>query len=300
MSFISSLKTESKMVSFLICIFAYVIALGLAIGVGYGLRNYLHPIAIAFIVDILATLFIFFLSSYFKNTSLYDPYWSVAPIPIFIYWLINSGSISNLATRQIIVLVIVVFWGIRLTLNWARGWQGLNHEDWRYTKFRNEKPKIFWFINLTGLQLMPTILVFLGCLSLYPVTLSTDPTMGVLEALGISITVIGILMETISDEQLKKFKKTKEKGELMTKGLWRISRHPNYFGQIIFWWGLYFFALSINGEYWCMIVGPIAMTILFIVISIPMMEKRLVEKYPEFLEYKKRVSMLIPWIQKKK
>ncbi len=299
MILVSNLKKDNRFVSFTVCFFAYIIALGIAIGVGYGLRNYLHPILIAFIIDIIATLFIFFLSSIFKNTSLYDPYWSVAPIPIFIYWLIFSGAFSNLTTRQIIVLAIVAFWGIRLTLNWIRGWQGLNHEDWRYTKFRTEKPKIFWFINLTGLQLMPTIIVFLGCLSLFPVAASTDPTIGVLDIIGIIITVIGILMETISDEQLKKFKKTK-KGELMTKGLWKISRHPNYFGQIIFWWGLYFFALSINGEYWWMIVGPIVMTILFIVISIPMMEKRLVEKYPQFLEYKKRVSMLIPWIQKKK
>jgi steroid 5-alpha reductase family enzyme len=299
MSFVSSLKTDNRIVSFTTCFFAYGFALGIAIGVAYGLRNYLHPIAIAFIVDIIATLFIFFLSIIFKNTSLYDPYWSFAPIPIFIYWLIFSGAFSNLTTKQIIVLAIVTIWGIRLTLNWIRGWQGLNHEDWRYTKFRTEKPRIFWFINLTGLQLMPTIIVFLGCLSLYPVANSTDSTIGVLDATGIIVTVIGILMETISDEQLKRFKKTKKEGELMTKGLWRISRHPNYFGQIIFWWGLYFFALSDSGELWWMIIGPIAMTLLFIAVSIPLMEKRLAEKYPQFFEYKKKVSMLIPWFQKK-
>ena len=299
MIFSSILKKDSKLVSFTICFFAYIIALGIAIGVGYGLRNYLHPISIAFIADIIATLFIFFLSSIFKNTSLYDPYWSVAPIPIFIYWLISPVPLSNLSTRQIIVLVLVVFWGIRLTLNWARGWQGLNHEDWRYTKFRTEKPRIFWFINLTGLQLMPTILVFLGCLSLFPVATSINPTIGVLDIIGIIIVVIGILMETISDEQLKKFKKSKEKGELMTKGLWKVSRHPNYFGQIIFWWGLYFFAISISGNHWWMIIGPIAMTILFVFLSIPMMEKRLTEKYPQYFEYKKKVSILIPWFQKK-
>ncbi|MFW9853273.1 MAG: DUF1295 domain-containing protein, partial [Candidatus Thorarchaeota archaeon] len=166
-------------------------------------------------------------------------------------------------------------------------------------KFREEKPKIFWFINLTGLQLMPTILVFLGCLSLFPVAASTSPTISVLDIIGSIIAVIGVLMETISDEQLKKFKKSKEKGELMTKGLWKVSRHPNYFGQIIFWWGLYFFAISIGGNYWWMIIGPIAITILFLVVSIPMMEERLAEKYTHFLDYKKRVSRLVPWFQKK-
>ena len=299
MSFAFGLKKESKLVSFTVCFFAYIIALGIVIGVGYGLKNYLHPILIAFILDISATLFIFFLSSVFKNTSLYDPYWSVAPIPIFFYWLIFYRAFSNLTTKQIIVLVIVAFWGIRLTFNWIRGWQGLNHEDWRYTKFRTEKPRIFWFINLTGLQLMPTILVFLGCLSLYPVATSTNPSIRVLDVIGIIITVIGISMETVSDEQLKKFKKTKEKGELMTEGLWKFSRHPNYFGQIIFWWGLYFFALSISMKHWWMIIGPVSITILFLIISIPMMENRLIEKYPKYLEYKKRVSILIPWFNKK-
>jgi len=300
MSYVFSSKKDSKLISLLICIFAYIVTLGIAIGIGFGLRNSLQPILIAFIADIAATLFIFALSSYFKNTSLYDPYWSVAPIVIVIYWLLSERSFSNLTARQIVVLLLVSVYCVRLTSNWVRGWHGLSHEDWRYTKYREEKPMIFWFINLTGLQLMPTILVFLGCISLFPVATSVDSSIGVLDGIGIVVTATGILMETISDEQLRRFKKTKENGDIMTKGLWTVSRHPNYFGEIIFWWGLYFFALSISIKHWWMIIGPIAITILFFTVSIPMMEKRLAEKYPKYLEYKKRVSILIPWFVKKK
>jgi len=295
----SSPKKENLFLAFMVCLLAYVLALAVAIGIGYLLHNQMHIIAVVLIADIFATLVIYVFSHIFKNTSLYDPYWSLAPIPIALFWMVYSDSHTSLSVTQIIVLVIVALYGIRLTLNWIRGWQGLKHEDWRYTKYRDENPKLFWLINLTGLQLMPTSLVFLGCLSLYAVFYSSNTSFGYLDAIGIIISLMGIAMETVSDEQLRKFKKTKEKGQLMTSGLWSVSRHPNYFGEISFWWGLFFFALSADLSNWWMIVGPVSITILFFVISIPMMEKKLLERYPQYAEYKKKVSMFFPWFQKK-
>ncbi len=300
MSLDPSIKKENLIFSFLVCLFVYVIAAGAAVGVGFLLYNRLHIISVTLIADVTATLVIYIFSHLFKNTSLYDAYWSVAPIVIVLFWLFISGSLATISAKQIIVLVIVCIWGTRLTLNWARGWGGLKHEDWRYTKYREDMPKLFWFINLTGLQLMPTVLVFLGCLSLYPVLFVNTTSFTYLDGIGIAVVSIGILLETISDEQLRKFRKVKEKGQLMTKGLWGVSRHPNYMGEISFWWGLYFFALSANLNYWWVIVGPVAITVLFFAISMPMMEKRMLKEYPQYTEYKKKVSMMIPWFQKKK
>ena len=146
---------------------------------------------------------------------------------------------------------------------------------------------------------MPTSLVFLGCLSLYAVFSSSNPSFTYLDAIGLIICLMAIVMETVSDEQLKKFRKSRDKNQLMTSGLWSVSRHPNYFGEISFWWGLFFFALSAGLSNWWMIIGPILMTGLFVFLSIPMMEKRLIKKYPEYEEYRKRVSALIPWFSKK-
>ena len=299
MNQISSQKKENMFFAFIILIIAYLLALAAAVGIGFVLHNRIHIIAVVLIADVVATLVIYAFSVVFKNTSLYDPYWSVAPIPIALFWMIYFNSYTSITAVQIIVLIVVLMYGFRLTLNWIRGWHGIKHEDWRYTMYRDNYPKLFWFINLTGLQLMPTSLVFLGCLSLYAVFFTVNSSFTYLDAIGLVICLMAIAMETISDEQLKKFKKTKDKGKLMTSGLWSVSRHPNYFGEISFWWGLYFFALSADFSYWWMIVGPVSMTILFVFLSIPMMEKRLKKKYPEYEEYTKRVSSLIPWFPKK-
>jgi steroid 5-alpha reductase family enzyme len=86
----------------------------------------------------------------------------------------------------------------------------------------------------------------------------------------------------------------------MNKGLWRYSRHPNYFGEVSFWWGLYFFGLAANASYWWTIAGPIAITLLFLFISIPMMDKRSKERRPEYAEHMKKISALVPWRIKRK
>ncbi len=296
----TSQKKENMFIAFLIIALTYAVALAVAIGIGYLLRNRMHMIASLLIADVAATLVVYVISMVFKNTSIYDPYWSVAPIPIALFWMIYFNSYASISAAQIIVLAVVAIYGIRLTLNWIRGWKGIRHEDWRYTMYRDNYPKLFWFINLTGLQLMPTLLVFLGCLSLYAVFYSSNLSFTYLDAIGLVICLMAVVMETVSDEQLKKFRKSEGKNQLMTSGLWSVSRHPNYFGEISFWWGLFFFALSASLSFWWMIVGPVSMTILFVVLSIPMMEKRLVKKHPEYEEYKKKVSSLIPWFPKKK
>ncbi|MCG3227196.1 MAG: DUF1295 domain-containing protein [Candidatus Heimdallarchaeota archaeon] len=300
MSETKAIEKQKRFISFLICILSYVIALGVAFGIGFALHTRIHPIFTVLVADIAATLVIYLYSTILKNTSLYDPYWSFIPIVIALYWLFSSTPISEITIRQIVVLLLVIVYGIRLTYNWSIGWKGLDHEDWRYTKYRKDFPKLFWGINLTGLQMMPTIMVFLGCLSLYPALTTTFPTFNILTIFGIIIVSIAILIETVADEQLRKFNRKKEKGQMISSGLWGYSRHPNYFGEISFWWGLWFFALSINpAAYWWMVVGPVCITILFFVISIPMMEKYLVEKYPNYGDYQKKVSILIPWFSRK-
>ncbi len=108
-----------------------------------------------------------------------------------------------------------------------------------------------------------------------------------------------IITETVADEQMLRFTKTRKPGEIMNRRLWRYSRHPNYFGEISFWWGLYFFGLAANYSYWWTIAGPIAITALFLFISIPMMDKRSLERRPEYAEHMKKTSALVPWQAKR-
>ncbi len=296
----NSVSSKSKLIGIITTSVLYLVAIGIAILVGYFLYDYLtNPLLLILVTDIVATLVIFIASTIVRNTSLYDPYWSFIPIVIAIYWFIDGGLKTSFGATQVVILTIVGVYGLRLTYNWIRGWQGLKHEDWRYAKFRNEKPKLFWFINITGLQLMPTLVVFLGCIPLFPAFNNPIQLNNAFYLIGLIITFTAIFIETLADEQQHAYRKKKQPGELFNTGLWGLSRHPNYFGEISFWWGLYFFGLAADPTYWWAIAGPIAMVILFVAVSIPLMEKRLKERYPEYESYQKKVSMLIPWFKKK-
>ncbi|MHA1104946.1 MAG: DUF1295 domain-containing protein [Promethearchaeota archaeon] len=252
------------------------------------------------IADISATLIIFVFSIFFKNVSLYDPYWSITPFIIILFYYFSPAASHYDLLRQTIVLIFVCAWSIRLTFNWARQWRGLNHEDWRYAERREKNGRFFWFINLFGLQLMPTFLVYLGCLSFYPVMFEEINPFGIIDLVAIVITLGAVIIESLADIQSYKFRNNRENQEqFITKGLWTYSRHPNYFGEIMFWWGLFLFSFASNPSFWGFIIGPISITILFLGISIPLMEKRNLRTKPSYDKYIEQVSALIPWFRKK-
>lgn len=286
--------------AYIYLLLSYVIAFLIALAIGLVFR-FLHPLLMILMADIAATIVIYIFSTILKNTSLYDPYWSIAPLLISFYYLLfpQINALSN--PRFLIVFILVFIWSIRLTYNWIRQWHGLKHEDWRYRKYRTEKGKNFWLINLIGLQLMPTIQVYLGSISLYPAISLRSRSFGLVDILAILITASAILLETIADQQLHNFIKTrKNEKEIITTGLWRYSRHPNYFGEILYWWGLYLFALAADPSFFWAIIGSLCITALFIFLSIPLMEARNLERKPEYEAYIKQTSRLIPWFSKNK
>ena len=246
-----------------------------------------------FWADVVATVVIFLFSVLFSNSSIYDPYWSV--IPPFIAWLLISQSPEDANTaRQILVMALVIIWSARLTLNWARGWAGLHHEDWRYENIAEKTGRFYWPVSFLGIHLFPTILVFLGCLPM-AYSLSSSAPLGLADVLAAGITLLAIGIETLADEQLKIFKKKKKAG-LMTSGVWAYSRHPNYLGEILFWTGMFIFCLRLPGtNYWWTSVGFLAMILLFYFISIPMMESRMASKRKEYEAYREQVPALAPW-----
>ena len=273
---------------------AYILAFFAAIMTGNSFRH-LHPVYIILAADVAGTLVIYLFGRVFRNASFYDPYWSVAP-PIIALFLVYGFSSGAVGLRQTIAVTLVFVWALRLTTNWVRGWRGIKHEDWRYVDFRNKSGSWFWLVDLIGIEMMPTIFVFLGCLSLYPALAAGNQRFGILDILAIVITAGAILLEFVSDEQLKSFvKQDPPKGSIMSSGLWAYSRHPNYLGEVSFWWGLFFFGLAANDGYWLTIIGPVTITILFTTISIPMMEKRLLSSRPGYTAHQKRVPPLLPW-----
>jgi len=292
-------KSENLAKAFALCALAYILALCVAILVGYALGEW-HSVLIAFVADIVATLVIYTFSRIFRNASFYDAYWSVAPLAIALYWALGAVSEDVVFARQTVVVTLVFLWGLRLTYNWARQWQGLGHEDWRYADFRAKSKRWFWLVELWGIEMMPTMVVFLGCLCLYPALSSGTGAFGPLDGIAIAVTAGAIIIEATADEQLRRFVKTKRQpGDIMATGLWAYSRHPNYFGEVMFWWGLFIFALAADSCYWWTVAGPLVITLLFLFISIPMMDKRSLDRRPGYEEHMKKVSGLIPWFPKK-
>lgn len=246
--------------------------------------------------DLAGTVVIFLFSLVLRNSSMYDPYWSVAPPVILIYLIISAGA-SIFDLRILLLTIAVFYWATRLTLNWLKTWPGLRHEDWRYKKIAQDTGIFYWPVSFLGIHLFPTIFVYLGCLPLIPVVSSSE-LIGVFDLLGFVVAIIAIELERRADNQLRVFKNHPKAGEVCESGLWKYSRHPNYFGEISFWGGIFIMALGLNpGGNLIYGVGFLAMIILFVFISIPMMEKRQMQK-AGYAQYKDRVSMLIPWFRK--
>jgi steroid 5-alpha reductase family enzyme len=155
-------------------------------------------------------------------------------------------------------------------------------------------------VDLIGIEIMPTLIVFAGCLSLYPALSSGADPPGALDALAFAVTAGAIAVETVADEQLRRFtRRAGHHGEIMSTGLWAYSLHPNYFGEVMFWWGLYLFSLAADHRYWWTVVGPLAVTILFLSTSIPLMDKRNLKRRPRYAQQARKVSALIPWFPKR-
>ncbi len=248
--------------------------------------------------DIFATVIIFIFSRLLNNSSIYDPYWSVAPPVIvgYLVWINPEGD----RFRQVVILLLIFFWGIRLTYNWARGWQGIKYQDWRYTDMRHQTGKLFWPVSFLGIHLMPTLLVYLGCLPLFYILIDTTP-MGTGEWIAVVFTLAATILEWTADEQLRTFRRHNPPTALMRSGLWSIVRHPNYTGEISFWLGIFLLVTTGNSEssFWTGI-GFLSMVALFMFISVPMMDQHNLLRREGYTRRMKEVPALVPFFRMKR
>ncbi|MCP5059072.1 MAG: DUF1295 domain-containing protein [bacterium] len=241
-----------------------------------------------------ATAVTFVAALHADNGSVFDPWWSVLP-PFAALWFTGLSDADGLTARQIAVHAVVWFWSVRLTMNWVVGWPGLSHEDWRYVDLKQSWPVPKWVVYLVGVEGGPMLFVWLGCLSLYPALALGDASFGMLDGLALFVGLGAVAIELAADEQLRAFGETKQPGDLMDLGLWRLSRHPNYFGEIAFWVSLWLFAVASAPGVWWVVAGPLAMIGLFLGASIPMLDKRSLARRPGYAEYSRRTPALIPW-----
>ena len=283
---------KSKNGSLALVFFYYVISFYLAYLVtkNFDFDGWLHIL----IWHVSATLIIFLFSNIHKNSSIYDPFWHVAPIPI-VFYIAKQSSLPTLELN--LVLGAFLFWALRLTYNWYLNWNNLDHEDFRYIDLKNNN-KFMAFINdLFGIHLIPTIIVNV---SLYPIYVAlTAESLNELVYVGFIVIIIAVVIQYISDDQMRKFRKDESNlGKTMKYGLWKYSRHPNYLGEVSYWFGIYIFALASGLTTIWLLACPIVMLALFVFISCPMMDNRSLKRRSDYKEYMDKTPQLFMWFVK--
>ena len=276
---------QNRAVSFAVITMVYIIAAVVGVLV-YRALEYDWWLSLL-IADVAATIVTFVFSVVFGNASVYDPYWSVQPPVILVAFAIGR----ELKLLGVLLIVAVSFWAIRLTANWAYTFANLNHQDWRYTML-HEKTGIFYpIINFVGIHMVPTLVVY-GCILPAVYAIREDLTANFASILFLCLSLGAATMQGIADLQMHQFRLHRD-GAFIRRGLWKYSRHPNYLGEILMWWGIGLSVVCAAPNAWYLAAGAVANTVLFFAVSIPMADKRQSRK-DGFVEYKKQTRMLLP------
>ena len=232
-------------------------------------------------------------SLYKSDVSIVDSLWSIMFLAAGVYVLSAAPETS---WRNYLLLFMLAVWALRLSVfltirNWGKP------EDRRYQQIRASNSPNFGFKSLFivfGLQAVIAWVVFLGLLPVLYNPTSAIP----LDVLAVSIWATGVLIETVADFQLHTFSsKASNQGKVLDTGVWRYSRHPNYFGEFLVWWG--FFLMAAGSGYWWTIVSPLVMTLLLFKVSgVGLMEKDIENRRPGYRAYANRTNTFFPWYPK--
>lgn len=252
------------------------------------------------VMIVLLVLFIFFnlvfvLAQYKKNNGIIDIAWGLS----FNVISITSLFVTYKSLRLILISFLVMLWGFRLTYHlFKRNYN--KKEDYRYAEMRNNWRKYFYLRSYFQIYVLQFLLSFIIGIPILIVAFNYQSKINFLDIFGLLIWIIGYLFEVIGDYQLKKFvSDPKNKGHLMKEGLWQYTRHPNYFGESMMWWGIFVISLSSPDGYFG-IISPILITVLLIYFTgVPLLEKKY-QNHPEWKEYASNTSKFVPIFFKKR
>ncbi len=276
---------QSRTLSFLAVTLIYAAA---AVG---GIALYLHlPFdwwLSLLVADVAATVFTFLFSVLLSNASVYDPYWSVQPLVILFAFAAQNG----LTPTRVLILGAVTLWGVRLTANWAYTFGNLTHEDWRYRMLHEKTGKLYPFVNFIGIHMVPTLVVY-GCTLPAAYAMLHTATINIGFLLCLLLCVLAVCLQGTSDIQMHHYRHHRTT-PFIRVGFWKHSRHPNYLGEILMWWGVAGAVTCLFPHAWYLCAGAFANTLLFLFVSIPLADGRQSRK-EGFAAYKRETRMLLP------
>ncbi len=276
---------ESRALSFAVIAVIYIIATvaGVATYKALGFDWWLSLL----VADAVATVVTFIFSLIFGNASVYDPYWSVQPPVIVVAFAFGK----DLTALGVLLIVAIMFWAVRLTANWAYTFGNLSHQDWRYTMLSEKTGAFYLIINFVGIHMVPTLVVY-GCTLPAVYAIREGLSLNIGSLVFICLSIASATMQGIADIQMHKYQKNRTT-KFIRGGLWKYSRHPNYLGEILMWWGVALAVVLAESSAWYLMAGAVANTVLFLAVSIPMADGKQSKK-EGFAEYKKQTRMLLP------
>ncbi len=229
-----------------------------------------------------------------RDVSIVDSLWSVMFILVALTYF---ATLEQTGPRASLVLALVAIWGLRLSLyiTW-RNWG--EPEDRRYQAIRANNEPNFTFKSVYIVFLLQAVIAWIVSLPLLT-AMASGASLNLVDFLGIGIWAMGMLFEAGGDYQLSRFKADPQnQGRVMDRGLWRFSRHPNYFGNACIWWGFGLIGLA-SGSWWSLL-SPVLMTILLLKVSgVSLLEQDIGERRPAYADYIKRTNAFVPWWPKK-
>lgn len=234
----------------------------------------------------------------YKNVTLVDSLWGMGFVVIA--WLTFVSS-DGYTLRSLLLAVLTTIWGLRLSIYLTRRNHGKG-EDPRYGTWRRKYGDRFWIVSLFNVFLVQALFLWVIALATQFGQISPAPArLTWLDGLGAFVWTIGFIFETVGDRQLARFKADPaNKGRVMNRGLWTYSRHPNYFGEALIWWGIFLIVLATPGSLWT-VISPMLITITLLKITgVALTEKTILENRPEYRDYIARTSAFVPWFPKRR
>jgi steroid 5-alpha reductase family enzyme len=233
-----------------------------------------------------------------KNSSIVDIFWGTGFV--IVAWTAFLLTPESFLPRILLLNILVTIWGLRLSLHiLVRNWG--KPEDFRYQAWRKEAGATWWWRSFFKVFFLQGVILWIVAAPLIAVQISSLPAQLIwLDFLAVLVWLIGFFFEAAGDWQLARFKANpSNKGKILRTGVWRYTRHPNYFGDAAQWWAFYLVALAAGG--WWTIFSPILMTTLLMRVSgVTLLEKTLKEEKPGYKEYAETTSEFIPWFPRKK
>jgi steroid 5-alpha reductase family enzyme len=247
------------------------------------------PLVLTLILAFGATIGLWLFSLRLKDSSIIDIFW--APGFALLAWAAVIAS-RTLMPRGWLVLDLVTVWGLRLGLHILLRHRG---EDRRYGEMRAKFGTRWWWWSLLQVFWLQALLLWGISLPLQAAVASTAP-LGALDYLGAMVAAAGLVIEGLADYQLTRFRAdAANAGKVMDQGLWAWSRHPNYFGDALMWWGYFLIGFGASHAWW-LVLSPIAMTVLLLRVSgVSLLEETIVERRPAYADYIRRTSAFVPW-----